>query len=185
MTRRAPRAPVAPALAALAVGWVSALIGCGPPARASVDEQYAEYAGRASLGQPKAAPHGKRAPVKAKAPLPDGWPREPVEPLPLKARTWTVMDAQDQVARFVRDFQRPGTLSIALSTRKSTGFKARVTVHDSFGGVLFEGPLGKQTTIGPRLIVPGTLYLLVQRDGGLAELGVKASFKAEKYVGGE
>lgn len=164
-----------------------ALIGCGPRG-AQIDAQYAardDQGSRAELGEASAMPNGKRGPVKAKKPLPDGWPREPVEPLPLETRTWTVMDAQDPVARFVRDFQRPGTLEIVLTTRKAKGFKTRVTLHDSFGGVLFEGPLEKTTTIGPRLIVPGTLYLLVQRDGGLAELGVKASYKAEKFGSGE
>ena len=165
-------------------GLAIALAGCGGRKNARIDANYASRAGSTKLGQPKAAPHGKRAPVKAKAPLPDGWPREPVEPLPLKRRSWTVMDAQDQVARFVRDFQRPGTLTIKMSTRKATGFKARVTVHDSFGGVLFEGPLETAATFAQQ-IVPGTLYLLVQRDGGLAEVGIKASFKAEKFGTGE
>lgn len=170
----------------LCVGGLAVLLaGCGGQRAAQIDANYASQPGRAELGDATAARNGQRAPVKTKSPLPDGWPRDPVEPLPLKKRAWSVIDAQDQVARFVRDFQRPGTLTIKLSTRKATGFKARVTVHDSFGGVLFEGPFEKTITIGPRLIVPGTLYLLVQRDGGLAELGVKASFKAEKFGSGE
>lgn len=167
---------------------LTGLSGCGGPRQATVDAGYTARAGRAEVGDTLDAPppkNGVRPPVKAPASLPDGWPREPIEPLPIKTRRWTVMDAHDPVARMVHDFQNPGELRIELTTRKARGFEASVQVHDSFGQVLFEGTLRDRITIGPRHIVPGTLYLLVRRAGGLAELGVKTTYTAERYGGVE
>jgi hypothetical protein len=163
------------------------MIGCGGAPKVQVDADYAARGGRAEVGettaQPEEPPHGTRAPVRTPAPLPDGWPREPIEPLPLKKRHWTVMDAHDPIARLVRDFNEPGELRIELTTRKAKGFKATVQLHDSFGETLFEAVLRDRLTIGPRAIVPGTLYLLVRREGGLAELGIKTTYAAEHYDG--
>lgn len=162
------------------------LIACSGRQTVQIDAQYAERTGQSGVGAPSSdAPQPKRAPIKAKTPLPDGWPRETVEPMPLKRRVKTVVDAHDPIARFVTDFHKPGELTIQLTVRKATSFKARVVLHDSFGGTLFEAPLAKTLTIGPRIVIPGTLYLLIERDGGLAEVDVRARFKAEKYPGGE
>lgn len=169
--------------------WIvlAALLGaCSGRRAVHVDAQYASKSGQSGVGAPSSdAADPKRAPIRVKKPLPDGWPREAVEPLPLKRTFKTVVDTHDPVARFVTDFHKPGELTIELKVRKATGFKARVVLHDSFGGTLFEAPFAKTLTIGPRTVIPGTLYLLVQRDGGLAEVSVRARFKAEKYPGGE
>lgn len=139
------------------------------------------------MGAPSStAPKAKRRPpVRAKAPLPDGWPREPVEPMPFERPFKTVIDTHDPVARFVTDLQKPGELTIELAVAKATAFKARVVLHDSFGTTHFEAPFTGALTIGPRPVIPGTLYLLVQRDGGLAEITVRARFEAETYSGEE
>lgn len=187
MSRPAPSAgPFALSRFALACLGLTVAAGCAGRRAARVEAQYAARSGQSGVGAPTSdAAKTTRAPVRVKAPLPDGWPREPIEPMPLQRTVRTVVDTHDPVARFVTDFQKPGALTVELSTRKAVGFKARVVLHDSFGTTLFEAPFEKTITIGPRPVIPGTLYLLVQRDGGVAEVAIRARFEAERYRGEE
>lgn len=128
--------------------------------------------GAATLPPPGGAP-------RLRPPLPDGWPREPVEPLPLAGTSRTLLDHADPVARFVVDLAAPGTFELDLRAEKAAAFKARVVVYDSLGTTLEEGSLTDTWRLEPRDLLPGTLYLLVERRAGSAELVVKARFSGE------
>jgi len=161
---------------------LAALTACGPraPTVAPDDEAYGadgEGTDLEDLPEARQGPPGK-AP-RLRAPLPDGWPREPIEPLPLQGTTRTLLDHADPVARFVVDFPAPGHFELTLHTAKATDFKARVVLYDSLGTTLEELTLTDAWTMTPRALLPGTLYLLVERNAGVAELVVTADFKGE------
>ncbi len=135
------------------------------------------------LSDPEDTPEGVPPPAGAaprlRRPLPDGWPREPVEPLPLKGTARTLLDHADPVARFVVDLAAPGTFELGLKAEKATAFKARVVLYDSLGATLDEVALTDTWEMEARDLLPGTIYLLVERRAGAAELVVKARFSGE------
>ncbi|MEZ4475469.1 MAG: hypothetical protein R3F60_32675 [bacterium] len=138
------------------------------------------------VGDPEDTPEElavKRPPSQAprlRAPLPDGWPREPVEPLPLGSQSKTLLDNADPVARYVADLGAPGSLTVSVKPVGARDFKARAVLYDSYGTTLQTGELDQAFEFGPRAMLPGTVYLLVERRAGLAEVVVQASFDAEE-----
>lgn len=161
---------------------LAGLTACGPRQVANEDG-LPDAPSEDLLTDPEDTPEGIPPPAGAaprlRRPLPDGWPREPVEPLPLKGSARTLLDHADPVARFVVDLAAPGTFELGLKAEKSTAFKARVVVYDSLGATLDEVTLTDAWQMEPRDLLPGTIYLLVERRGGTAELVVTARFSGE------
>ncbi|MCA9524965.1 MAG: hypothetical protein KC549_01550 [Myxococcales bacterium] len=140
------------------------------------------------VGDPEDTPEEvatRRPPGQAprlRAPLPDGWPREPVEPLPIGGKSKTLLDHADPIARYVADLGAPGTLTVTITLAGARDFKARAVLYDSYGTTLQAEELAGPATFGPRQMLPGTVYLLVERRAGAAEVQVQGAFEAEAPV---